>query len=165
MCTLTFHYRRVLPLTSCAASYDARLVDVWACGIVFYCLHFQELPWGVAQLSDSLYATYVTECTSAEHSIVANAAGPAPPPREERAKEKEKDKTSVYPTTIQNLSPRACRPILRRILEPDPDHRVLVEDILKDPWIVSIEVCTDPNIPHTHTHPLAVQTAQQQLPQ
>ena len=132
-----------LTLTYSAASYDARLVDVWACGIVFYCLHFQELPWGVAQPSDALYAAYLAECTGPE--------GATTPP--------------AYPTTIQNLSPRACRPILRRILEPDPDARVLVADILQDPWIASIDVCTDPNVPPKHTHPLAVQTAQQQIPQ
>jgi protein-serine/threonine kinase len=80
-------------------------------------------------------------------------------------KEKEKEKATLYPTTIQNLSPRACRPILRRILEPNPDHRVLAEDILKNPWIVSIELCTEPNVQPKHLHPCAVHTAQQQSPQ
>ena len=152
-------------MTCCAASYDARLVDVWACGIVFYCLHFQELPWGVAQPSDALYATYVAECTSAAESIanVPLPAASAQPPSEHTQREgRAKAKAPPYPTAIQNLSPRACMPILRRILEPEPDHRVLVEDVLRDPWVLSIEVCTDPNVPPKHTHPLAVQTAQQQ---
>ena len=153
-------------MTYCPASYDARLVDVWACGIVYYCLHFQELPWGVAQPSDSLYSTYATQCASEQHSI-ANVPLPAAPtqPLSERMqqKEKEKEKATLYPTTIQNLSPRACRPILRRILEPNPEHRVLVEDILKNPWVVSIELCTDPNGQPKHMHPCAMQTAQQQL--
>ena len=153
-------------MTYCPASYDARLVDVWACGIVYYCLHFQELPWGVAQPSDSLYSTYATQCASEQYSI-ANVPLPAAPaqPLSERMqqKEKEKEKATLYPTTIQNLSPRACRPILRRILEPNPEHRVLVEDILKNPWVLSIEVCTDPNAQPKHMHPCAMQTAQQQL--
>ena len=45
-------------------AYDARLVDIWACGIVYYCLLFQELPWRVAQQSDALYAAYVQACAA-----------------------------------------------------------------------------------------------------
>jgi serine/threonine protein kinase len=45
-----------LPLTS--LEYDARLVDVWAAAIVFYCMQFQELPWRVAKPSDPTFATY-----------------------------------------------------------------------------------------------------------
>jgi serine/threonine protein kinase len=149
------------------SSYDARLVDIWACGIVYYCLHFQELPWGVAQLTDTLYLAYANQCASAQYTI-ANVPLPAAPvqPLSERAqqKEKEKEKATLYPTTIQNLSPRACRPILLRMLEPNPDHRVLIADILKNPWIVSIEVCTDPAVAPKHVHPCAVQTAQHRMP-
>ncbi|KAG8928376.1 serine/threonine-protein kinase HAL4/sat4 [Tulasnella sp. 418] len=109
--------------------YDARLVDIWACGIVYYCLHFQELPWRVAQLSDNLYASYVTACNS-------------------------KNKAEAEcPPTINNLSPRACRPILRKMLEPDPKKRVLVDDVLQDPWMKGIEVCSLVEKPtHVHVH-------------
>lgn len=109
--------------------YDARLVDVWACGIVYYCLHFQELPWRVAQLSDNLFAAYVNATQS------KNPAEAACPP------------------TIDNLSPRECRPLLRRMLEPRPEKRILIEEIMKDAWIKSIEVCTLVAEPrHIHVH-------------
>ncbi|KZT52168.1 Pkinase-domain-containing protein [Calocera cornea HHB12733] len=101
--------------------YDARLVDIWACGIVFYCLHFQELPWRVAQHSDPLYAAYQGACLSSSSN-----------------------NPSSLPPTISLLSPRACRPLLRKMLEPDPKIRILVDDIVKDPWFQSIEVCTEP---------------------
>jgi len=42
----------------------ARLVDIWAWGIVYYCLHFREMPWRVAQTSYTLYAAYTQACTS-----------------------------------------------------------------------------------------------------
>ncbi|KAG2142683.1 Pkinase-domain-containing protein [Suillus cothurnatus] len=71
-------------------AYDARLVDIWACGIVYYCLHFQEMPWRAAQMSDTLYVAYVAAC-AVQH------------------KDKDKDKDVVFPPTINNLSPRACR--------------------------------------------------------
>ncbi|KZP00679.1 Pkinase-domain-containing protein [Calocera viscosa TUFC12733] len=114
--------------------YDARLVDIWACAIVFYCLHFQELPWRVAQLTDPLYAAYHAACLGSQSS-----------------------NPSSLPPTISLLSPRACRPLLRKMLEPDPKNRCLVDDIIKDPWFQSIEVCTEPwhegSKGHKHTLP------------
>ncbi|KDQ20427.1 hypothetical protein BOTBODRAFT_26432 [Botryobasidium botryosum FD-172 SS1] len=106
--------------------YDARLVDIWACAVVYYCLHFQELPWRVAQMSDPLYAAYANACSS------------TPP---------------AVPQTITNLSPREARPILRRMLEPNPKQRCKIEDVIKDKWIQGIEYCTSGKPPtHVHTH-------------
>lgn len=97
--------------------YDARLVDIWACGVVYYCLHFQEMPWRVAQTSDSLYAAYANACNS------SNAAVAATPP------------------TIANLSPKQCRPLIRAMLEPNPKSRWTTEQIMEHPWMQGIEVC------------------------
>lgn len=108
--------------------YDARLVDIWACGIVYYCLHFQELPWRAAQqASDPLYAAYAAACANANTTI------------------------SSCPPTINNLSPRACRSLIRKMLEPDPKHRSTIEDVITHPWIQSIEVCHEvPDPKHVH---------------
>ncbi|RDB24629.1 Serine/threonine-protein kinase hal4 [Hypsizygus marmoreus] len=108
--------------------YDARLVDIWACGIVYYCLHFQELPWRAAQPgTDALYASYAAACASALPAI------------------------SACPPTINNLSPRACRPILRKMLEPDPRLRATIEDVIANSWVKGIEVCHEVKEPkHIH---------------
>lgn len=108
-------------------SYDARLVDVWACGIVYYCLHFQELPWRAAQTSDPLYASYATACAST------------------------KVEQSSCPPTINNLSPRACRSLIRKMLDPDPKLRNSIEDVMKHAWVQGIEVCHSVEKP-THVH-------------
>ncbi|KAI6137423.1 Pkinase-domain-containing protein [Pisolithus sp. B1] len=106
--------------------YDARLVDIWACGIVYYCLHFQEMPWRVAQMSDSLYAAYANACIM--HPL------------------KDKD-------TISNLSPKQCRSLIRKMLEPDPKKRTAIEDVMAHPWVKSIEVCHLMEEPkHVHAH-------------
>ncbi|KZT22086.1 Pkinase-domain-containing protein [Neolentinus lepideus HHB14362 ss-1] len=118
--------------------YDARLVDIWACGIVYYCLHFQELPWPSAQLSNPLYAAYASACAS------PNAAQSACPP------------------TINNLSPRACRPVIRKMLEPEPKLRSSIEDIIAHSWVQSIDVCHTMAKP-THVHVYAQQQAQAQV--
>jgi serine/threonine protein kinase len=104
--------------------YDARLVDVWACGVVYYCMHFQELPWRVAQTSDPLYSTYASACASSPTNC---------------------------PPTISNLQPRACRPLLRKMLEPDPKLRTLIEEAINHPWLQGIEVCYSSKTPkHVH---------------
>ncbi|KAG8728481.1 serine/threonine-protein kinase HAL4/sat4 [Ceratobasidium sp. 428] len=118
--------------------YDARLVDIWACGIVYYCLHFQELPWRVAQPSDPLFQTYVAACNA---KPVASAGSNSPAPAQ-----------AALPSTISNLSPRACRPLLRKMLDPNPKLRAQIEDIMKDPWLVTVEVCTDTSKKPSHVH-------------
>ncbi|KAJ3828940.1 Pkinase-domain-containing protein [Lentinula raphanica] len=118
--------------------YDARLVDIWACGVVYYCLHFSELPWRAAQQSDQLFASYAEACKS-------------PQPAQ-----------SACPPTINNLSPRACRTLLRRMLEPDPKLRAPIEEVMKHQWIHTIEVCHEvPEPKHVHVH--ARQLAQSQV--
>ncbi|CAL1696912.1 unnamed protein product [Somion occarium] len=120
--------------------YDARLVDIWACGIVYYCLHFQELPWTVAQPSDQLFAAYVAACSS-------------PSPAQAQC-----------PPTINNLSPRACRPLIRKMLEPNPKLRLPIEDVMSHPWIETIEVChLMPKATHVHVYAQAMATAQVQI--
>lgn len=110
--------------------YDARLVDVWAAAVVFYCMQFQELPWRVAKLSDPTFKEFV-------HSYHTVAA-PAP---------------------LSNLSPRECRPLLKKMLCPDPKGRWTMDDIIKDPWFQSIQICEN-NVAEDHKHNIV--TAQTQ---
>lgn len=108
--------------------YDARLVDIWAVGIVYYCLHFQELPWRAAQpASDQLYAAYASACANPSTSV------------------------SMCPPTINNLNPRACRGLIRKMLEPDPRHRSTIEEVVNHAWVKSIEICHEVSQPkHVH---------------
>lgn len=80
--------------------------------------------------------------------------------RAERDKEIQKEQATPYPTTIQHLSPRACRPVLRRMLEPKPELRVGIEDIMRHPWVISLEVCIgSPNPKHIHSSAIAFAAA------
>lgn len=155
--------------------YDARMVDIWACGIVYYCLHFQEMPWRVAQMSDSLYAAYANACiahpikdkdlVSATSSSATSGSGSASSSTKDTCsaptREREKDKDVIYPQTISNLSPKQCRSLIRRMLEPDPKKRTAIEDVMAHPWVKSIEVChlmAEPK--HVHAHAIMQVQAQ-----
>ncbi|KAH7922406.1 Pkinase-domain-containing protein [Leucogyrophana mollusca] len=127
--------------------YDARLVDIWACGIVYYCLHFQEMPWRVAQMSDPLYSAYATACANTPYTHKDSAS---------THKDKDKDAGVLYPPTINNLSPRACRSLIRKMLEPDPKQRATIETVMAHSWVQGIEVCHAVAKPtHVHVHAMA----------
>lgn len=79
--------------------------------------------------------------------------------RAEREKEHQREPASAYPSTIQDLSPHAGRPVLRRMLEPKPEYRVTIEEVLQHPWVQSIEVCTLPGVVPKHIHPAAIAAA------
>ncbi|KAJ7159455.1 kinase-like domain-containing protein [Mycena filopes] len=131
--------------------YDARLVDIWACGIVYYCLHFQELPWRAAQPTDQLYA--------ANGAAATNGATPAAAPAPTQSTHPDRDRhhtqsqsALVFPPTISNLSPRACRPLIRKMLEPDPKQRCSIEEVLGCAWMRGVEVCWEVGDGAKHVH-------------
>jgi protein-serine/threonine kinase len=104
--------------------YDARQVDIWATAIVFYCMQFQEIPWRMAKNpSDGSYAQYVTQYSQ-----------------------------SSAPQPLHNLMPKECHAIIKSMLNPDPKKRPGVEDVLKDEWVMGIEVCKDGKALNGHTH-------------
>ncbi|EPZ31078.1 Pkinase-domain-containing protein [Rozella allomycis CSF55] len=39
--------------------YDARLVDIWACGIIYYATTFRGIPWAKATIEDPNYCYFV----------------------------------------------------------------------------------------------------------
>jgi protein-serine/threonine kinase len=104
---------------------------------VYYCLHFAELPWRVAQpATDPLYQAYAAACANSNPTI------------------------SGCPMTINNLTPRACRPLLRKMLEPDPKCRYTIEDVVRHEWVESIEICHDSSKPvHVHVNAKALGSA------
>ncbi|KAJ7356411.1 kinase-like domain-containing protein [Mycena albidolilacea] len=162
--------------------YDARLVDIWACGIVYYCLHFQELPWRAAQPSDQLYAAYAAAAAatppppltaappatngaagsngststitaagtgaSTTSTSTSTSTAAAPVDRDRHGT----NSSLVFPPTISNLSPRACRPLIRKMLEPDPKARCGIEEVLGCAWMRSVEVCWEVGEGARHVH-------------
>lgn len=115
--------------------YDARLVDIWACGIIFYCLEFQVLPWRVAQPSEAFYASYAQAVSASKSDGNAGSC----------------------PSALAKLEPRSCRPVLRKMLEPDPRKRWTTKEILAHSWPQSIEVCAlSENPTHVHSHAKAM---------
>ncbi|KAI9432610.1 Pkinase-domain-containing protein [Lactarius indigo] len=68
--------------------------------------------WAVGIASDGLYAAYASACANPQQSAT--------------------------PPTINNLDPRACRSLIRRMLEPDPKQRALIEECISHSWPMHI---------------------------
>ncbi|RKP03086.1 hypothetical protein CXG81DRAFT_1659, partial [Caulochytrium protostelioides] len=93
-------------------SYDAREADVWACGIVYYSLHFTSLPWRAAiPERDAHYRAYVAH------------------------------RFRHLPTPVVARMTAPSRAFLVRILEPDPKLRLTATQLLVDPLVADVVAC------------------------
>ncbi|KXN66405.1 Pkinase-domain-containing protein [Conidiobolus coronatus NRRL 28638] len=92
--------------------YDARLIDVWACGIVYYSMRHRSIPFRMASLDDCNYKTFIEK--------------------------RRKGTCSQF-----NQYSEGCKRLMERILEPNPDNRITIAEILEDEWFKSIEVCNE----------------------
>ncbi|KAF8927331.1 hypothetical protein BGZ47_002205 [Haplosporangium gracile] len=104
--------------------HDPRLADVWSIGIIFLCMTLRRFPWRIPK-SDQ------------DPSFQAFA---------------KPDGTGKL--RLLKLMPRESRPIMSRILEMDPSKRVLIGDILVDPWMKNLDHCTMEYMSSNHPHHL-----------
>ncbi|KAG0033399.1 serine/threonine-protein kinase HAL4/sat4 [Podila clonocystis] len=104
--------------------YDARRVDIWACGIVYYCMVYQGIPFRAATLQDPNYQHFL-------------------------------DMRSVNNYEPFERLPFGSRNLMKKILDPNPETRITIEDILEDEWFKSIETCVhgENQDPHRHLEP------------
>ncbi|KAJ3023767.1 serine/threonine-protein kinase HAL4/sat4 [Thoreauomyces humboldtii] len=93
-------------------AYDARKADVWACGIILLAMCSRRFPWIKAVgKEDKDYAAYVR---------YRNAEAP-------------------MPKIFAGLADRDIRSLLLKMLHPDPDQRLDVNQVMKDPWFAAME--------------------------
>ncbi|KAF7367600.1 Serine/threonine-protein kinase hal4 [Mycena sanguinolenta] len=77
----------------------------------------------------------------APSSSSATGSSTAPPTPAVDRDRHQTNSSLVFPPTISNLSPRACRPLIRKMLEPDPKKRSGIEEVLGCAWMQGVEVC------------------------
>ncbi|KAI1319141.1 hypothetical protein EDD11_004784 [Mortierella claussenii] len=112
----------IAPEVFTSEQHDPRLADIWSMGIIFLCMTLRRFPWRIPKADQ-------------DPSFQAFAKS---------------DGTGKL--RLLKLMPRESRPIMSRILEMDPNKRVLITDVMDDPWIKNVEHCTmdymSPNHPH-----------------
>ena len=124
--------------------YDPRPVDVWSIAIMFYCMSLRRFPWKAPKESIQPYKLFCEE------------------------PECEKDKHKG-PYRLLRLLPRHSRPLIGGMLELDPKKRLLMNQVVADPWFQHIESCElDANgeldkIPEKHKHHLITEDELNQM--
>lgn len=118
------------------ATYDPRPVDVWSIAITFYCMSLRRFPWKAPRKN---YTSFKLFCEEPDN------------PRD----------TTKGPFKILKLLPRSSRKLVGQMLKIDPKKRILMNDVMKDEWLQSIEVCEpnedgtlDAGKPRDHEHHL-----------
>jgi serine/threonine protein kinase len=87
--------------------YWAAPVDVWAAGIILFCMTFDGVPFGSATRNDANYPIYLRKRLLRQYDPF--------------------NKLAFEPRTL-----------IYAMLNPDCNRRIAVQDILKIPWIQSI---------------------------
>ncbi|KAK3380036.1 serine/threonine-protein kinase hal4 [Lasiosphaeria ovina] len=93
--------------------FDARAVDVWACGVIYMAMRTGRHLWHVARKDeDEFYARYL---------------------------EGRRDEEGYQP--IESLHRARCRNVIYSILDPSPSRRITASQVLKSEWGREIKLC------------------------
>jgi len=93
--------------------FDARAVDVWACGVIYMAMRTGRHLWRVAKKDeDEFYARYL---------------------------EGRRDEEGYGP--IESLSRARCRNVIYSVLDPHPTRRLTAAQVLKSEWVREITLC------------------------
>lgn len=98
------------------SSYDPRPVDVWSIAITFYCMTLRRFPWKAPRKNYNSFRLFCEEPDS---------------PRD----------TTKGPFKILKLLPRSSRKLIGQMMIVDPKKRILMDEVMKDQWLQSIEAC------------------------
>jgi protein-serine/threonine kinase len=93
--------------------FDARAVDVWACGVIFMAMRTGRHLWRLAKKDeDEFYARYL---------------------------EGRRDEEGYGP--IESLHRARCRNVIYSVLDPHPTRRLTAAQVLKSEWVREIKLC------------------------
>ncbi|KAI0549441.1 kinase domain-containing protein [Xylaria curta] len=93
--------------------FDARAVDVWACGVIYMAMRTGRHLWRVAKKDeDEFYERYL---------------------------EGRRDEEGYGP--IESLHRARCRNVIYSILDPNPTRRITASQVLKSEWGREIKLC------------------------
>ncbi|KAI1397075.1 serine/threonine-protein kinase hal4 [Hypoxylon fuscum] len=93
--------------------FDARAVDVWACGVIYMAMRTGRHLWRVAKKEDDEFY--------------------------ERYLEGRRDEEGYGP--IESLHRARCRNVIYSILDPNPTRRITATQVLKSEWGREIKLC------------------------
>ncbi|KUL92157.1 hypothetical protein ZTR_02523 [Talaromyces verruculosus] len=128
--------------------YDPRALDVWSCAIVCFTLFVRGSPWKAAKPEDPHYKKFL----SGWHKfLLRNPDG--------IITETESPTCGRIFTTFPK---KGLNHLILKMLHPDPEIRISIEDALNDRCIQTIDCCS-PDIEHEAPQPIVQQTRMQSV--
>lgn len=112
--------------------YDPRALDVWSAGIVMIALYCGSTLWEKAKYDDPRSQHYTALVKSFDKWNAKHPDG--------NAVITESDYPH-YPIFDTFFNPPALRRVLLMMLNPNPDKRAAISDIVKHRWVKNIECC------------------------
>ena len=154
--------------------YDPRPVDIWSVAILFACMVLKKFPWKIPKLKDNSFKFFCSgrDCDSLSALVTKT---PKPPsydnavqsdePAESTSKSNnpsDPNNTNIGPQRLLHSLPEETHHIIGRMVDLAPACRANIEEVLNDPWIQSIDMCTvevdnqgnyvvHPGMDHKHT--------------
>lgn len=113
--------------------FDARAVDVWACGVIYMAMRTGRHLWRVAKKDeDEFYARYLKGRRDEE------GYGPI----ESLHRVSPNSKNATAGGILMANDPKArCRNVIYSILDPNPTRRITASQVLKSEWGREIKLC------------------------
>ena len=117
-------------LTSPVGDYDPRALDVWSCAIVFLTMTFCGSPWPAAERTHPFYQKFAAgwDTWLATHPEGVITDDPDGMPK--------------CGPIFAHLDSPAIKRLMLKMLNPNPDKRLLIQDVLNDRWVKTIDCCS-----------------------
>jgi protein-serine/threonine kinase len=119
--------------------FDARAVDVWACGVIYMAMRTGRHLWRVAQKEEDDFYTRYLEGRQDEEGYGPIEALHRVSVSVQRKEKKKMDGGSIMILTLDNQA--RCRNVIYSILDPNPTRRITASQVLKSEWGREIQLC------------------------
>lgn len=112
--------------------FDARAVDVWACGVIYMAMRTGRHLWRLAKKDeDEFYARYLEGRRDEE--------GYGPIESLHRVRESQFIVRDSF--TLTHVFQARCRNVIYSVLDPHPTRRLTAAQVLKSEWVREIKLC------------------------
>ncbi len=120
--------------------YDPRPLDVWSCAIVFLTMTYSGSPWPSAETNHENYRKF---CTGWNAWLSTHPDGII-------STDDPDDMPKCGPAFGMLESP-AIKRLMLRMLNPIPEKRICIQDVVKDRWFKTVDCCSveDYNVKET----------------
>ncbi|KAF9380669.1 serine/threonine-protein kinase HAL4/sat4 [Mortierella sp. AD011] len=123
----------IAPEEYTSETFDARKVDMWACGIIYMCMRLGKYNWHEATDGDPIWDEFLYKRERLLEQKDANNSGQTHKHLNLTALEQAAHTTLGWPHHISD--------VIEKILEPNPRKRSQANNVLDSEWLKRIENC------------------------